>query len=85
MLAIEKLQRSQLSPSSIEAFLKRHEFPIVEDRQVTFVYRGPATGVFLQHWVQALPQQQPFNRVRGTDLWSLTLKLPCNSRMPSPA
>jgi len=81
MLAIEKLQRSPLSPSSIDAFLQRHEFPIVEGRQVTFVYRGPATGVFLQHWVQALPQQQPFERVRGADLWYLTLELPRNSRI----
>ena len=81
MLAIENLQRSPLSPSSIDAFLQRHEFPIVEGRQVTFVYRGPATGVFLQHWVQALPQQQPFERVRGADLWYLTLELPRNSRI----
>ena len=81
MLAIEELQLSTLSPGAIDAFLEGHEFPIVEGRQVTFVYRGPAHGVFLQHWVQALPQQQPFRRVGGADVWFLTLELPRNSRI----
>jgi enterochelin esterase family protein len=37
--------------------------------------------VYLQHWIQALPQQQPFRRIPGTDLWHLTLELPRNSRI----
>ena len=81
MLAIEGLQRATLSHGVVDAFLQGHEFPIVEGRQVTFVYRGPAHGVFLQHWVQALPQQQPFHRLGGSDLWYLTLDLPRNARI----
>ena len=81
MLAIEELQRSNPDRQAIDAFVERHEFPIVEGRQVTFVYRGQAHDVILQHWVQALPQQQPFARLQGSDLWYLTLDLPRNSRI----
>lgn len=82
MLAIEKLQQTQgLSQAHIDGFLQEHEFPLVEGRQVTFVYRGPGQNVFLQHWIQALPQQQRFQRLHGSDLWYLTLDLPRNSRI----
>jgi enterochelin esterase family protein len=81
MLAIEELAQTRPSPRRIDAFIEDHEFPIVEGRQVTFVYRGPANGVVLQHWVYALAQEQPFQRLRGTDLWYLTLDLPRNSRI----
>jgi enterochelin esterase-like enzyme len=82
MLAIEELTKTPgLSHTHIDAFLAAHEFPIVEGRQVTFVFRGQAQNVFLQHWIQALPQQQSFQHVGGTDLWFLTLELPRNSRI----
>jgi enterochelin esterase family protein len=82
MLAIETLaQSADVSPVAIDAFLEEHGFPIVEGRQVTFVFRGPAHGVFLQHWIHALPQQQPLRRLAGTDLWYLTLELPRRSRI----
>ena len=81
-LAIEQLvQTPHLSAQAIDKFLEEHSFPIVEGRQVTFVYRGQAQDVFLQHWIKALPQQQSFHHLRGTDLWYLTLHLPRNSRI----
>ena len=81
MLAIEQLQLSHPSPQAIDRFIEEHEFPIVEGRQVTFCYRGAAHAVFLQHWIQALPQQQPFERLAGSNLWYLTLDLPRRSRI----
>ena len=81
MLAIEELQRSVGAPGAIDRFLSEHTFPIVEGRQVTFVYRGPGQQVFLQHWIQALPQQQSFHRLPHSDLWYLTLDLPRKSRI----
>jgi enterochelin esterase family protein len=81
MLAIEALTRTRPSPAEIDAFVRSHRFPIVEGRQVTFVYSGHAHGVFLQHWIHALPQQQAFQRLPGTDLWHLTLDLPPLSRI----
>ena len=58
MLAVEQLKQSAGSPGAIDAFLHDHTFPIVEGRQVTFVYRGMAHDVFLQHWVKGLAEQQ---------------------------
>jgi len=82
MTAIQDLLASgDLSPAAIEAFLAGHAFPLVEGRQVTFVFRGRARAVLLQHWIQALPQQQPLVRVPGTDLYYLTLDLPRRSRI----
>ena len=83
MLAIDELRgavatdpganRSVLWPSI--------RFPSSKVGDVTFVYRGPAHHVFLQHWIRALPQQQGFQRLSNTDLWYLTLDLPRNSRI----
>ena len=81
MLAIEELQRDAHAPGAIDRFLAEHTFPIVEGRQVTFVYRGRESEVFLQHWIKALPQQQTFQHLAHTDLWYLTLDLPRNSRI----
>ena len=81
MLAIEQLSQAHPDAGTIDAFLQDHTFPIVEGRQVTFVYRGPGQEVFLQHWIQALPQQQTLNRLQGTDLWHLTLELPRHARI----
>ncbi len=81
MLAIETLTQGPSGHGSIDAFMQAHTFPIVEGRQVTFVYRGHAQDVFLQHWIQALPQQQSFHRLQGSDFWHLTLELPRNSRI----
>jgi len=69
------------SPAAIEAFLAENTFPLLEGRQVTFAYRGDASAVLLRHWVFALPEEQPFERVPGSDLWLLTLDLPEGSRI----
>ena len=55
--------------------------PIVEGRTVTFLYRGEADAVFLQHWIFGLPSAQPFRPVLGTDLWYLTQEIPVRSRV----
>lgn len=84
-LAIEELLRQQpLAAEAIDRFLAEHDFPIVESRtsalsSVTFVYRGPADGVRLQHFVYGLETSQRFHRVAGSDLWYLVLELPKKS------
>ncbi len=69
------------TPQRIDAFLAEHAVPIVEGRTVTFVYRGTADAVFLQHWIFGLPSAQPFERVDGSDLWFLTQEIPVRSRV----
>jgi enterochelin esterase family protein len=68
-------------PEEVESLLRRHTFPIVEQRRVTFVYHGAADEVHLRHWIYGLPSAQPFHRVGESDLWTLTLDLPEGSRI----
>ncbi len=65
----------------IDAFLAAHTFPIVEGRDVTFVFHGQADEVNLRHFIYGLPSSQPFRRVEGTDLWYRVLELPERSRV----
>lgn len=67
--------------AAVDEFLAGREVPIVEGRNVTFVYRGEADAVYLQHWIFGLPSAQPFLRVEGTDLWYLIQDIPLRSRV----
>ncbi len=90
-LAIEELiggsgPPQPLTPETIDRFLAAHAFPIVEGRgsgptAVTFVYRGEADAVRLQHFVYGLESSRPFRRVDGSDLWYLVLELPRESHV----
>jgi enterochelin esterase-like enzyme len=64
-----------------DAFVRAHQFPIVEGSSITFVFRGGAEAVNLRHWVFGLPSSQPLTRVSDTDVWYLTLDLPVKSRI----
>jgi enterochelin esterase-like enzyme len=75
------LAQSPPPPEAIEAFLTSHTFPIVEDRHVTFVFRGDADAVKLRHFIYGLPTAQPFHRVPHTNLWYFALELPHGSRV----
>ena len=81
MLAIQSLEQGPITHAAIDAFLETREFPLVEDRAVTFVFRGSATEVHLVHWIHGLESEQAFQRLRNTDLWYLTLDLPRRSRV----
>ena len=75
------LTQGPVDEASITAFLRSHTFPIVEGRQATFVYHGPATAVHLRHWVYGLASSQSFERIAGTNLWYHTLEIPPQSRV----
>ena len=60
-LAIHELEsKPAVAAADVEAFLDAHTFPLVEGRQVTFVYHGATDAVYLQHWVYGLPEAQAF-------------------------
>lgn len=81
-LSIHELaSRRPLKAAAIDEFLAARKFPIVEGVEVTFVYRGAADAVHLQHWIYGLPSSQPFTRIEGTDLWYLIVELPEKSRL----
>jgi len=80
-LAIRELLAGEITSEAIDRFLAEHKAPIVEGSTVTFLYRGAADGVFLQHWIYGLPSAQPFVPVVGTDLWYLIQEIPRRSRV----
>lgn len=80
-LAISALLRGGVDTSDVDSFLAHHSAPLVEGTAVTFLYRGEADSVRLQHWVYGLPSQEPFERIAGTDLWYHVLELPRGSRV----
>jgi len=77
-LAISRLTEH---PTTVEAFLARHEVPIVEGRYCTFLHRGEADEVRLVHRIVGLPGRLPMRRLAGTDLWHGVLELPEGSRL----
>ncbi len=81
-LAIHRLLHAgELSGEAVDRFLEQHELPILEGSSVTFVYRGEADAVLLQHFIYGLETSQPFERAEGSDLWYLVLELPRKSHL----
>lgn len=81
-LAIQRFEFEAVhTPEAIDSFLAAHSWPLVEGPSVTFIYRGEADEVQLQHWIYGLPSSQLFRRWPGTDLWTLVLELPPRSRV----
>lgn len=78
---LQELLASTPSAEALDAFMANHDFPLVDESSVTFVYRGEADQVELRHFVYGLESSQPFSRAPGTDLWLRTLTLPANSRV----
>ena len=80
--ALRKLVRKTPPPSAdIDAFVAATEFPLVDGRDVTFVYRGSANEVYLRCWIAGLDTAQPLQSLAGTDLWAATIDLPEGSRI----
>lgn len=81
-LEIHELERRGASREAVERFFADHDFPLVEGPSVTFVYRGKADSVLLQHFIYGLPTSQPFRRLAGSrDLWYQVIELPPRSRV----
>lgn len=66
---------------SLDRFLAGRQLPHVDDNRVTFLFRGSADAVFLQHWVFGLGSRIPFDRWPGSSWWRLTMELPRRSRI----
>ncbi len=66
---------------AIDAYIAATSFPIVDDKDVTFVYRGPADAVNLRCWVSGMDTAQPLQQLADTDLWAATVEWPKGSRV----
>ena len=76
-LAKEVLQEPKKSSFLIERFIKKHDFPIVNEQRATFFYWDgePVDEVLLMHWVSGLESRQPFKRLPGTHAFWLSIHL----------
>jgi len=77
---LEKLN-SDASPQDVKRFIDENHFPLVDGRQVTFVFVGKAEKVELRHWVYGLSSSIQLNRHGKTDVWHQTLEFPGESRV----
>ena len=68
-------------PEAVDAFVAETRFPLVGEKDITFVYRGDADEVYLRCWISGLDTAQPFQRMDDSDLWITTLDLPQGSRI----
>jgi enterochelin esterase family protein len=75
------LRKGPPTESEINAFLRDSDFPLVDEDDITFVYRGHADEIFLRCWISGLDTAQPFQRLAGTNLWAVTIDLPAGSRI----
>jgi enterochelin esterase family protein len=73
--------RGELTADVLERLIDDGPVPLVEPTACTFVYRGQAEAVRLQHWGVGLPLDLGFERVSDSDLWYLVLDLPRGSRV----
>ncbi len=81
-LAINQLQQQDtVDEAAVDRFLTQHEVPIVEGRQVTFLFRGKADEVHLSQRILGLPSRLAMQRLPGTTLWYIVLKVPEGSRI----
>jgi enterochelin esterase family protein len=77
----EFIAKVDLAREDIDEYLEGQTFPLVDGRQVTFVFHGRADEVNLRHFIFGLPSSQAFHRLEGTDFWHLAMELPEQSRV----
>lgn len=78
---LTELRAGGVNHASIDALLASHSVPLVEGDACTFLYRGHADAVQVDHAVVELPQPLPLRRLRHSDLWHATIELPPGSRV----
>jgi enterochelin esterase family protein len=74
------LRKREPGAEAIDAFVSRHDFPLVDEESVTFVFRGDADAVYLHIWISGLDTAQPFQAI-ANGLWAATIDLPPGSRI----
>jgi enterochelin esterase-like enzyme len=81
MSAIHQLLDLPPGERNVDKWMAGKSFPIVEDRNATFVWRGKADAVRLRHFIFGLESANPLECVEGTDLWYVTMEIPARSRV----
>ncbi len=75
------LRKGAPTAGEIDAFIRENSFPLVDEADITFVFRGHADSVNLRCWISGLDTAQPFQPLANSDLWAATIELPKGSRV----
>lgn len=66
--------------NAVNRFIAAHQFPLVDEGDVTFVYRGHAQEVYLRRWIHGVSGAQPLQQMAGSDLWAVTMEVEADAR-----
>jgi enterochelin esterase-like enzyme len=79
--ALTRLRSEGSSPEAIDQLLREQRIPLVEGPTCTFLWRGEADWVGVEHRMLAVPIPLPLRRLKGTDLWYASVELPRGARI----
>ncbi len=79
--ALTRLRSEGSSPEAIEQLLREERIPLVEGSTCTFLWRGEADWVGIEHRMMDVPIPLPLRRLKGTDLWHASVELPRGARI----
>lgn len=79
--ALALLRTEGASPEAINQLLREHSIPLVEGSTCTFLWRGEADWVGVEHRVMGVPIPLPLRRMKNTDLWYASVELPRGARI----
>jgi enterochelin esterase family protein len=79
--ALTRLRSEGSSPEAIDQLLREQRVPLVEGPICTFLWRGDADWVAVDHRMPEIPIPLPLRRLKGTDLWYASVELPRGARI----
>jgi enterochelin esterase family protein len=79
--ALTRLRSEGNSPEAIDQLLREQRIPLVEGTTCTFLWRGEADSVAIEHRMLEVPMPLPLRRLKGTDLWYASVELPRGARI----
>jgi enterochelin esterase family protein len=79
--ALTRLRSEGSSPEAIDQLLREQRVPLVEGSTCTFLWRGEADWVGIEHRMMGVPIPLPLRRLKGTDLWYASVELPHGARI----
>ena len=74
--ALTRLRQQGATPVAITRLLATEPVPLVEDAACTFLWRGEADAVAVEHRVIGWPIPLAMRRLKDSDLWHATVELP---------